>query len=86
MLLLKLACGCCRVLLEGAAFQEATVHPEGVRVRLGVQDGSQLRHASGGAGGEAQRLEVAVGHDAGAQDTVCRASCAASSSLHAGSS
>jgi hypothetical protein len=61
-----------RVLLEGAAFQEATVHPEGVRVCLSVRrgGGSSARGGAAGAGGEGQWLEAALGHDCSAQEAV----------------
>ncbi len=48
----------CRVLLEGAAFETATVHPEAVRVELAVQDGVALEGLSAGAGGAGARLET----------------------------
>lgn len=48
----------CRVLLEGAAFETATVHPEAVRVELAVQEGSTLEGLAAGAGGAGARLET----------------------------
>ena len=47
-----------RILLEGAAFETAVVHPEAVRVELAVQEGAAFEGLSAGAGGAGARLET----------------------------
>lgn len=63
----------CRTLLEGLAFQEATVHPTGVLVRLQpVRQGGKPAGA-GGAGGEGAELRTVS--DAGGSKDAVRAAC-----------
>ena len=51
----------CRTLLEGLAFQEATVHPTGVRVQLQPVRQGGAPAGAGGAGGEAAELRTVSG-------------------------
>ena len=48
----------CRTLLEGAAFQEATVHPDGVEVSVAVQSSNGIEQRAGGAGGAGAQLQI----------------------------
>ncbi len=46
------------MLLEGAAFESAVVHPEAVRAELAVLEGSAAEGLAAGAGGAGARLET----------------------------
>lgn len=50
-----------RTLLEGLAFQDATVHPSGVLVQLRAVRPSAVPAGAGGAGGEAAELRTVQG-------------------------
>ncbi len=52
-----------RTLLEAAAFQGATVHPDGVQIQLSVQGEEGTNSLAAGAGGEGARLEVSLGEN-----------------------
>ncbi len=62
----------CRTLLEGLAFQEATVHPTGVRVQLQPVRQGKGAAGAGGAGGEAAELRTVS--DAGSSGDAVRCS------------
>ena len=47
-----------RVLLEGAAFESAVVHPEAVRVNMATQEGALAESLAAGAGGAGACLET----------------------------
>ena len=63
----------CRTLLEGLAFQGATVHPEGVLVQLQPVRPGGGPSGAGGAGGEAAELRTVS--DAGSSGDAVRAAC-----------
>lgn len=50
--------GVCRTVLEGAAFQEAKVHPNGVEISVDVQSSNGAEQRAGGAGGTGAQLQV----------------------------
>ncbi|CAL8468518.1 g8058 [Coccomyxa elongata] len=60
-------------LLEGAAFQSAKVHSDGVQVQLSVQGEEAKNNLAAGAGGEGARLEVALGEDSKESDVAIQA-------------
>ena len=59
----------CRTLLEGLAFQEATVHSTGVLVQLQPVRQGKAPAGAGGAGGEAAELRT-VSDAGGSGDAV----------------
>lgn len=52
-----------RTLLEGAAFQEAKVHSDGVEIHLAVQGSSGGEQRAGAAGGAGTQFQVSAAAD-----------------------